>query len=346
MPRLLPPSRRSLPFPHWIGLIALTAIPLASHAASFDCAKAASPTEKAICTTPEVSRLDSELAAAWKKALADSRDVSTLKAAQQRWLHERNACDSAAPCLSDRYRERLAQLAGTPLATNRWEQTWMLDVDNPTVGGQLTFTGKAPHLSFELSVYNGGHTSESEGDVTLVGETASYSNSDGCKLTFTRANQTIGVTENSGPTACGEAMGVSFGGKYVTFAAFNAKPSANLVSLKVLENRGEDDAARALLGADYDTLVSTINLGSGTDDLDHLGAHAQNFFVRGLANTNAAIVMNNGSQLWIGLLVFDKSNNVRMRYYTNVPAWKKRVPKTILAWHDQIDKTYPIDMMP
>jgi uncharacterized protein YecT (DUF1311 family) len=336
---------RKLPFPYWMGVAAIATFPLLAQAASFDCAKAASSTEKAICSTPAVSRLDSELAAAWQQALAQSHDAKVLKSTQLKWLRERNACGEDPACLSDRYRERLAELAGAPLAPNRWDQTWTLDTDNPTVGGTLTFTGTAPHLHFSISGYNGGHLGDNEGDVTLNGETASYHDSDGCKLTFEREHASIMVTENSGPETCGEAMGVSLGGKYLTFAAINAKPAPDLVSLDVLDNRSENDAARALLGADYDTLLSMINVGGDVDDRDHLGAKVQSYFVRGLATTNAAIIMNRGNALWIGLLVIDAKNDVRMRYYTNVPAWKKTVPKTILTWRDQIDPKLPIDIM-
>lgn len=345
MPRFLSNWLHKPPISYWIGVVALAAFPLGGRAASFDCAKAASPTEKAICSTPDVSRLDGELAAAWQKALARSHDVKALKTEQLKWLRLRNACGEDPSCLGDRYRERLAELAGAPLAPNRWAQTWTLDTDSPTVGGTLTFTGTAPHLHFAISGYNGGHTGGNEGDITVNGETANYRDSDGCKLTFKRQHESIEVIENSGPETCGEAMGVSLGGKYVTSAAANAKPSPDLVSLKVLDNRNQNDAARALLGADYDTLLSTINIGGDTDDLDHLGAKVQSFFVRGLAMTNASIVMNRGNQLWIGLLVFDAKNDVRMRYYTNVPAWKKTVPKTLLAWRDQFDPKPPIDIM-
>lgn len=336
---------RKLPLPHLIGIAALATFPLACGAASFDCTKAATGTEKAICSNPEVSRLDSELATAWRGALAGSHDAKALKAGQLTWLHERNACGEDASCLSDRYRERLAVLAGAPLAPNRWDQTWMLDTDSPSVGGTLTFTGTPPRLHFSISGYNGGHLGDNEGDVVLQGETAVYRDSDGCKLTFKREHDSIAVTEDSGPLSCGEAMGVSFDGKYLTFAAANAKPSPDLVSLNVLDNRSENDAARALLGADYDTLLSTINVGGDVDDLDRLGAKVQSFFVRGLATSNAAIVMHRGNALWIGLLVIDAKNDVRMRYYTNVPEWKKRVPKTILAWRDQIDPKLPTDIM-
>lgn len=344
MPRLAL-LRRALPFLHVIGLTVLTALPLASRAAGFDCAKAASPTEKAICATPALSQFDSELASAWKASLVQSQNGSGLKRAQQQWLRLRNACGDDKSCIADRYKERLAALAGTPLAQDRWDQTWTLNSGNPTQGGTLTFTGAAPRLHFAISAYDGAHTGENEGDITVHGETADYRDAQGCKLTFVRRNESIDVTEASGPETCGEGMGVSFGGKYVTFAAMNAKPSADLVSLHVLSDREANDAAHALLGRDYDALVSTINLRSDAADLDHLGAKVQQFFVRGLANTNASIVMSRGGEFWIGLLVFDGNDKVRMRYYTNVPAWKKKVPNTILEWRNQIDRSLPIDIV-
>jgi uncharacterized protein len=55
----------------WVGLAALIGLGLAaspSVAASFDCAKAGTPTEKAICKDPVVSKLDEEVAAAFKTA--------------------------------------------------------------------------------------------------------------------------------------------------------------------------------------------------------------------------------------------------------------------------------------
>jgi hypothetical protein len=88
-----------------------------------------------------------------------------------------------------------------------------------------------------------------------------------------------------------------------------------------------------------------VNYSADEKDLDGFNAHVTSYWVRGIATTNAAIVMRRGADLWIGLLVFDAKNNVRMRYYSNVPAWKKTVPKTINAWRDNLDKTLPVDVM-
>ncbi|VWC84727.1 PF07007 family protein [Burkholderia lata] len=322
----------------------LTLLPLAAHAAGFDCAKAASPTEKAICADATLSKLDGDLAAAWKQALAKGGDTAALKAAQLKWLKQRDQCGADAPCLGDRYRERLASLNGKPLAADRWQQTWYMTSDNPSFGGVLTFTGTAPRLHFELGGNNGANTGALDGDIVLHGDSGTY-RQDKCRLDFERKGGRIGVTQHGADFDCGAGAGVSYGGEYVTAAQFQAKPAADLLSLKVVADATQNATARKLLGADYQTLVDNVNYSADEKDLDGLNAHVSSYWVRGIATTNAAIVMRRGNDLWIGLLVFDAKNNVRMRYYTNVPAWKKNVPKTILAWHDTLDKTLPVDVM-
>lgn len=328
-------------------LIALfAALPLAGHAASFDCKKASTPSETAICQDSALSKLDSDLAAVWKDALARSKNAAALKSAQLRWLAQRNACGGDAPCITDRYRERLAELNGRLLAADRWDQTWQRDSDNPSEGGQLMFAGSPSKLHFTLFGYSGGHASGYEGDVAVSGDEAHYRGTDGCRLDFSRKAARVRVRETHGGAGCGEASGVSYEGEYVTHAKFAAKPQTDLLTLKVLDDAKQNQAARSLLGNDYQAVVDTINLTDDGEDLDHLGAKVQHFFVRGLANTNASIVMHRGTQLWVGVLVFDSGNKVRMRYYTNVPEWKTRLPQTVQAWHDTTDKTLPIDMMP
>ncbi|NTZ81700.1 DUF1311 domain-containing protein [Burkholderia metallica] len=319
-------------------------MPVAAHAAGFDCAKAASPTEKTICADTALSKLDGDLSAAWKRALAKGGDTAALKAAQLKWLKQRDQCGSDASCLGDRYRERLASLNGTPLAAERWQQTWYLDSDNPSFGGVLTFTGAAPRLHFELSANNGANTGELGGGVVLHGDSGTYRKSK-CRLDFDRKGGRIRVTQQGADFDCGAGMGVMYAGDYVTAAQSRAQPQADLLSLKVVTDAQQNATAHKLLGADYQSLVETVNSSADEKDLDGLNAHVTSYWVRGIATTNAAIVMRRGTDLWIGLLVFDAKNNVRMRYYSNVPAWKKTVPKTINAWHDNLDKTLPIDVM-
>jgi len=51
------------------GFVVAGASAASAHAASFDCAKASMPMEKAICASPDLSKTDDALAAAFKKAL-------------------------------------------------------------------------------------------------------------------------------------------------------------------------------------------------------------------------------------------------------------------------------------
>ncbi len=81
-----------------------------SHAASFDCTKAKSWTEKTICDTRQLSNLDDLLGSSFKKALATSNSKTTLKNAQHDWLiNERNSCTDVE-CLKAAYTSRIAVL--------------------------------------------------------------------------------------------------------------------------------------------------------------------------------------------------------------------------------------------
>ncbi len=77
---------------------------------SFDCAKASTPTEYAICDNPKLAELDLALAEAYRAARA--RNVPGLKARQKAWLAERDRCRSNVACLEQQMRARLAELGG------------------------------------------------------------------------------------------------------------------------------------------------------------------------------------------------------------------------------------------
>jgi uncharacterized protein YecT (DUF1311 family) len=108
-----------------LALIALLFIASPAAAASFDCAKAQSPFEKAICSSPEVSAQDEILAKAYQTALGGlSADAANeIKSAQRAWLNyaEYSCSDDAQPipgdytddqkqCLAATYRDRIGDL--------------------------------------------------------------------------------------------------------------------------------------------------------------------------------------------------------------------------------------------
>ena len=91
-------------------LLFLLACAVPAAAASFDCAKAQSRVEKAICADAEVSALDEHLARYYAAARSTlGRAADCMRADQVLWLRTRNACGDAA-CLKKVYLERLAEL--------------------------------------------------------------------------------------------------------------------------------------------------------------------------------------------------------------------------------------------
>lgn len=85
---------------------ALAAAPLASWAASFDCAKASTLIENAVCTNPELSRKDEVLGRLYQSALKQDPSV---RSEQISWLRERNRCIDER-CLINAYDRRIDEL--------------------------------------------------------------------------------------------------------------------------------------------------------------------------------------------------------------------------------------------
>jgi uncharacterized protein len=109
--------------PAFAGMTALmmvTACP--TPALAFDCAKAGTAVEKAICQDPAAKTLDDELGAAYaalkEKLEADGQKM--LAKSQKRWIARREYCSGGeqdmTACVKARTAERLALLAGQPLS--------------------------------------------------------------------------------------------------------------------------------------------------------------------------------------------------------------------------------------
>lgn len=101
-----------------LAVMVLTAGP----AAAFDCAKAGTAVEKAICADPAAKRLDDELGAAYAavKAKLAPPQQAMLGKSQKRWIARREICSQMegdlTTCVKERTAERQALLAGEPLS--------------------------------------------------------------------------------------------------------------------------------------------------------------------------------------------------------------------------------------
>jgi len=81
--------------------------------ASFDCSKAGTATEKAICADVALARLDRSLADAYAQGLswADGEaEKAKIRDAQRAWIAERNACGGDVGCLTAAYDARIKAL--------------------------------------------------------------------------------------------------------------------------------------------------------------------------------------------------------------------------------------------
>jgi uncharacterized protein len=85
---------------------------LPAQAASFNCRKAHSYTEKLVCGDAELSALDDTLEAARKAALATTRDKRAFrKRVDEKWLEREKGCHDRA-CVLAWYETRIAELRG------------------------------------------------------------------------------------------------------------------------------------------------------------------------------------------------------------------------------------------
>lgn len=118
---------------------------------SFDCARAQSPSEKAICASDELSRLDRALSEAYKKAFSQQASGyrETFKGQQIAWIAGRDQCGGDALCLAAAISQRIEVLApgrfrsviaANAIPTTRSEQAAKVTVAPPVGGSQKTLS--------------------------------------------------------------------------------------------------------------------------------------------------------------------------------------------------------------
>ena len=82
-----------------------------AYTASFDCKKAASTVEKTICRDSELSRLDEEMASAYKAALKDAVHADSIRQSQRIWLQQTRNCKfEIGKCVKMQYQVRIFTL--------------------------------------------------------------------------------------------------------------------------------------------------------------------------------------------------------------------------------------------
>ena len=142
-------------------LLAAGAAPL--FAASFDCSKAKSATEKTVCADPALSALDEKMADAFKKAAAlDKRFAAYLRKSQRDWLRDRDEmCRGNPDCLKRDYERRVAYL-GNPYL--KYEGVYKKSPDRNAM--RLVVWASHPEPGVSVQVWG---SASSKGNIVLEG---------------------------------------------------------------------------------------------------------------------------------------------------------------------------------
>ncbi|MDR9861117.1 lysozyme inhibitor LprI family protein [Pseudomonas baetica] len=328
--------------------LALTSLAFASviHASSFDCASAVSKTEKAICSTPDISGLDDKLAERWRSILAKVPNPNVLKTDQRQWLKNRNACGDSAACLRRAYLMRLAELehATEPFS---WDATWQLIPPSSSTSAMvITQRRDATHIAFDITAGEGANSGDLEGVATLKGDGAFYSEGE-CNLSFTPVNGVLDISPVGSGGYCSAGMGVYYTGRFVA----SQQPLAldyDMLSLGLARTPEENQALHKLLKDDYQRLVELSgSLMAGEPSSDVPGSQVAQMWMRGLGATG--IVMHStDARFWVLLQTYDAKGQAFLRYYTNAAQWKTRLPDALQAWNES-KKSYqdlPVEFMP
>lgn len=80
---------------------------------SFDCTRAQTPTEQAICSSDDLSSLDVQMAQTYRHTMATvpSDQIASLKAAQRQWVEQRAAqCGADMSCIQTSLQTRITEL--------------------------------------------------------------------------------------------------------------------------------------------------------------------------------------------------------------------------------------------
>ncbi len=337
--------------------VLLSALALPSAAAGragIDCAKAASKNERAICADPVLVRRDAELAQVWPRALKASRYGGELKKDQQAWLKARDRCDGQVPCLRQAYVDRLTELGATATGGRfDWAGPWTRSDGDATLS--LTPEG-GDRYRLELALSAGATLDGIEGiarrvnddELLFLGSENAASGVDPkCGLTLHRVHRQLQIEQRHSGSDCGAAGGVHYRGRYLPGEpAAVAPPQRNLLDLGVVATPAADEALRRLLGEDYAALQARLDVYETNPDRDGLGAQLIDGYVRGLAaNMRAALMQAGDGRVWVALRDQDARGRPEIRYYSNAPEWRAKLPATLQAWLGEYEEQPPVRLM-
>lgn len=174
-------------------------------AASFNCKKATSLVEHAVCNDLTLSKLDEQLASIYKQSLKETKDAKELKEKQRDWiLYDRDNCDSV-DCLKDSYTTQIDYLKThlKPKDIHKIAGLYKLNKASITIEPDLFF-------SYFNSVDTGNNFCHMDNvQLIKVGDIFSFKDEEGCTIEIKKINNdSLSLFSSNCETYCG--MNVDF----------------------------------------------------------------------------------------------------------------------------------------
>jgi hypothetical protein len=200
-------------------------------------------------------------------------------------------------------------------------------------GAEIVITAEKPgSFHFAVTAYSGAHTGEMEGDAVVSGNKAAAvleSGEEKREAIFERTKE--GVTLDT--VNCEGFFGgadVVFDGAYVR-DQIASETLAEKQLQTIVGNRDLVTYARNELGQYFVDVVYCLHLVSDAKNLDPFEAKAYSGCVLGLGPEMAAIIMyTKNLKIYVAWYSDGKLN-----YLSSDPAFKNKLPKTILEWAKQ-----------
>lgn len=191
-------------------------------------------------------------------------------------------------------------------------------------------------FDFYLNAVSGANAGTIKRSATIQGDEATFSDDQGCTLTFKPSEDKITVNQSNECSMYG-GVGVMFSGDYTTKDTSDKTP--RFVELGLFSD-SENNTFQSLVGEHYDLFTESFQMTSEVNVEDDFGGKAYSGFVRGLANTMTGIVVNgdNGEIYAATLGSVDTSTDSQfgLLYYTTDEDFEGQLPQTILKWKNNL----------
>lgn len=225
-----------------------------------------------------------------------------------------------------------------PAEVAAWNGNWHLNEvwDNGTL---MIGNVSQDTFDFALTVVRSSHTGSIEGRAAIQGNRANFTRKEfeeqPCILSFELNNGYIEVKQSSSNIACGFGARAYAGGKYEDLNLIKkARLAVGSGEGSVFPTQVLHDTFRILVGEDmYEQFAFNMQ----EKEIERKGQLTIiTGAVPGLYRTNEAVItFNNNGKIWAATLTVDETTNESLvRYFTNDPAARRKLPPEIKSWQE------------